>query len=124
MVKSIIKPFDYAVIIAVCVAIAMISFKVYTVDTRPPMVSIKSESGLSLYPIDIQRHIEVSGPLGITHIEIADGKVRVISSPCRDKLCLLKGDLVKNGDWTACMPNRVYVGIQGKNKEELDGFSY
>ncbi len=121
---NIIKPFDYALIVVVCVAIAIISFRVYAVDNRPPMVSVKSESGLSLYTIETERHVEVEGPLGITHIEIADGKARVVSSPCRDKLCLLKGDLVKNGDWTACMPNRVYVGIQGKSEEELDGLSY
>lgn len=122
--KNIIKPFDYAIIVVVCVVIAVISFRVYAVDNRPPMVSIKSESGLSLYPIDQKHHVEINGPLGITHIEIADGKARVVSSPCRDKLCLLKGDLVENGDWTACMPNRVYVGIQGKSEEELDGLSY
>ncbi|WP_217909531.1 NusG domain II-containing protein [Desulfosediminicola flagellatus] len=121
---NIIKPFDYALIVVVCVAIAIISFRVYAVDNRPPMVSVKSESGLSLYTIETERHVEVDGPLGITHIEIADGKARVVSSPCRDKLCLLKGDLVKNGDWTACMPNKVYVGIQGKKEEELDGLSY
>lgn len=124
MVKNIIKPFDYLIIIVVCVCIAVISYRLYAIDHRPPMVNVKSESGLSLYSIDTKHHLEVNGPLGITHVEIADGKVRVVDSPCRDKLCLLKGDLEKNGDWTACMPNKVYVGVQGKNVEELDGFSY
>ncbi len=124
MVKSIIKPFDYAIVIGVCIAISVVSYRVYAVDNRPPMVSIKSESGLSLYSIDTNHHLEVSGPLGVTHIEIVGGKAKVVSSPCRDKLCLLKGELTKNGDWTACMPNRVYVGVQGKSEEELDGFSY
>ena len=124
MVRNIVKPFDYVLVIMVCTAIAVLSFRVYHVDTQPSMVSVKTESGLSLYSIDQNRRLEVKGPMGITIIEIADSQVRVVSSPCRDKLCILKGTLQRSGDWTACMPNRVYVGIQGKVEEGLDEFSY
>ena len=86
---------------------------------------MKTETGVNLYPLDQDQRIEVRGPLGATVIEIADGRVRVVSSPCRDKLCILKGDLVKIGDWTACMPNRVMLKIEGKDKDEgPDELSY
>lgn len=124
MVRSIVKPFDYVLIIVICAAIAVLSFSVYHDDTQPFMVSVKTESGLSLYRLDQNRRLAVKGPIGTTLIEIVDAEVRVVSSPCRDKLCVLKGTLKKNGDWTACMPNRVYVSIQGKVEEGLDEFSY
>ena len=124
MVRSILKPFDFILILMVCAAIAIISFKVYHVDSQPFVVSVRTESGLSLYRIDQNRRLEVKGPMGITIVEIADAQVRVVSSPCRDKLCMLKGTLQKSGDWTACMPDRVYVGILGKDEEGLDEFSY
>lgn len=124
MWKRILKPFDIVITIIVCAAIAAISIRVYKVDDQPVAVSIQSESGLSIYPLNQNQRLEVEGPQGITVIEIANEQVWVVSSPCRDKLCMTKGILQKNGDWSACMPNRVYVGIEGKNEEELDELSY
>lgn len=124
MWKRIVKPFDFFIITLVCIAIVAISIRVYKVDGRPVAVSIQSESGLSIYPLNQAQRLEVKGPQGITFVEIADKQVRVLSSPCRDKLCIIKGVLKKNGDWTACMPNRVYIGIKGGKEEELDELSY
>lgn len=108
----------------VCTAIVVISIRVYSFDGQPVAVNIQSESGLSIYPLNQTQHLEIEGPQGITVIEIAEKQVRVISSPCRDKLCITKGVLKNNGDWTACMPNRIYVGIEGGKEEELDEISY
>ncbi|WP_163336283.1 NusG domain II-containing protein [Desulfopila sp. IMCC35008] len=124
MWKRIVKPFDVVITIMVCIAITVISFRVYTVDGQPVAVSIQSESGLSIYPLNQPQRLEVEGPQGLTVVEIVNKQARVVSSPCRDKLCIIKGVLKKNGDWTACMPNRIYVGIEGGKEEELDELSY
>ena len=124
MGRNLLKPLDVLITILVCGAIAAISVKVYDVDGRPVAVSVQSQSGLSMYPLNENRRLEVPGPLGVTVVVISEKQVRVISSPCRDKLCMNKGVLKKNGDWTACLPNLVYVGIKGGNREELDELSY
>ena len=124
MKRSLLKPLDVLITILVGAAIAAISVKAYDVDERPVAVSVKSQSGLSMYPLSENRRLEIPGPLGITVVAITDKQVRVLSSPCRDKLCMNKGILQKNGDWTACMPNLIYVGIKGRSKEELDELSY
>lgn len=124
MGKTILKPFDVVITILVCAAIAFISLKVYDVDGKPAGVRVKSETGVSIYPLSQNRRLEVEGPLGATVIDIADEQVRVVSSPCREKLCIIKGVLHKNGDWTACMPNLIYVGIEGGAEEGLDELSY
>jgi hypothetical protein len=124
MWKTIVKPFDFVITLLVCAVIISISITVYSVSGRPVSVKIQAESGLSIYPLNQNQHLEIDGPLGITVIEIHNKEVQVVSSPCRDKLCIIKGILHKNGDWTACMPNRIYIGIEGGTKEELDEFSY
>ena len=124
MLKNTIKPFDIVIIILVAAAIAGISAAVYRGDARPRVVVIKTEAGERMYPLDQNRTLKAEGPLGTTVIEIVDGRVKVVSSPCRDKLCILKGHLKKSGDWSACMPNRVFVEIRGGDKEALDELSY
>lgn len=67
------------------------------------------------YPAWHERQIAVSGPLGETVVEIAEGRARVVSSPCTQKICLRSGWLEAAGDATACVPNRVSVALLGRD---------
>ncbi len=97
---------------------------IYSNGNGSAMVEVKTAKALRLYPLNEDRQITVTGPLGETIIEIANKKVRILSSPCRGKLCIAKGNLDSSGDWSACLPNRVYVGIKNKAEGPLDGLSY
>jgi hypothetical protein len=66
-----------------------------------------------LYPLDASRDVEVPGPLGTTVVEIKDGNARVLDSPCPNKTCIAAGEISLNGQWLACLPNRVFVRIEG-----------
>lgn len=81
-------------------------------------VVIESDGGDYIYPIDQDRMLEIAGPLGVTVIQIADGTVAVISSPCRDKICIAAGALGETGQWSACLPNRVFVTVAGDSAED------
>lgn len=65
-------------------------------------------------PLDEARRVEVSGPLGTTLLEIKDGAVRVIHSPCRQQVCVRMGAIHYHGEVLACVPNRVVVQVVGK----------
>lgn len=65
-------------------------------------------------PISQERSIALHGPLGETLVEIAAGKVRVISSPCPRKICIAMGKIHRSGDLLACVPNQVVVRIEGE----------
>ncbi|MFW5686294.1 MAG: NusG domain II-containing protein, partial [Spirochaetota bacterium] len=80
-------------------------------------VSIENDEGVFLYPLDQDREIAVRGPLGNTIVEIEDGRVHVHESPCRDKICIAAGWLSDTGQWTACLPNRVFVRVEGGESE-------
>lgn len=71
-------------------------------------------------PLDQARHLDLQGPLGITQVEIAGGKVRVTSSPCPRKICIAMGDAHRSGDLLACVPNLVVVRIEGEETKGYD----
>ncbi len=103
-----------AVIVALAVAlIAGLAVHVYT-DATPHIVRIAhGDHEHRDYPAWQARRIPVAGPLGDTLIEIADGRVRVVASPCTQKLCVRAGWLDASGEATACVPNRVSVALLG-----------
>ena len=68
-----------------------------------------------ILPIDRNNAVSVEGPMGKTQIEIKDHNVRIMASPCNNKLCVHQG-------WTQqgtiiCLPNRVIVTIEGKPRQ-------
>lgn len=56
----------------------------------------------------LNREFSVEGPLGPSHIEIRDGRVRVAADPSPRQLCVLQG-WIPPGGAAVCLPNRVAV---------------
>jgi hypothetical protein len=72
------------------------------------LVEGKQWSRVDLYQA---QHIKVPGPLGESELEIRNGKIRFISSPCTLKQCIHYGWLTNGGEFNACLPNLVSVQI-------------
>lgn len=62
--------------------------------------------------------MKVNGMLGETEVEVAEDKVRIISSPCPDKDCVNQGWIKKPGQVLVCLPNRVVIKIEGESFEK------
>lgn len=58
----------------------------------------------------LNRIIPVPGPLGLTQVEIRDGRVRVKADPSPRQLCVKQGWL-QAGQAAICLPNRVSVEL-------------
>ncbi|WP_455197134.1 NusG domain II-containing protein [Kaarinaea lacus] len=56
---------------------------------------------------------KVQGRLGISQLEVHDGKIRFISSPCDTKQCIHQGWIGQSGEIAACVPNTISVRILG-----------
>jgi hypothetical protein len=56
----------------------------------------------------LNRVIEVPGPLGISRVEIRDGRVRIAADPSPLQLCVRQG-WIPPGAAAVCLPNRVAV---------------
>lgn len=91
------------------------------------LVYIQSEAGEEVYPLDEGRTVGVEGPIGTTFVEIDEGgSAAVVESPCPNDLCVHTGELIHRGDWAACMPNKVFVRIDGgpEDEEDVDSAAY
>jgi hypothetical protein len=67
--------------------------------------------------------IEVQGPLGVSKVEIDHGKVRMLSSPCPDKICERTGWISDSRVPIVCLPQRISVRIEGAQHGEIDEIS-
>ena len=57
------------------------------------------------------------GLLGESSIQVESGKAKFLDSPCENKNCIQSGEISANGQWAACLPNGIFINIEGKNKE-------
>lgn len=65
-------------------------------------------------PLSEDRVIKIPGPLGESIVEIKDRKVRMLYSPCPDKLCEKEGYISKPGQMIVCVPNRILIKIEAR----------
>ncbi len=71
-----------------------------------------------------QSQFKIRGPLGDSEINIAKGRVKVVSSPCVQKVCVYRGYIEKSGECIVCAPNGIVVKIVGESEtERLDAVS-
>lgn len=55
--------------------------------------------------------IDVPGALGVSKIQVEDGKIRFVQSPCDSKQCIHQGWISQGGELAACLPNKVSVQV-------------
>jgi hypothetical protein len=116
------RALDIAIFVFALLVITLISIQTYARGGGTPEIMIEAEQQW-IYPLDAEATVRVPGPLGETVVEIKDGAVRVISSPCPEKICIKTGRISKPGQWIACLPNRVFISIRGKRSEQPDAIS-
>lgn len=73
--------------------------------------------------LDHDQTIHVHGKLGDSILQVHDGMIRFIHSPCTTKFCIHSGWLKFNGDVMACLPNGVYVEVKG-GKRKYDSINF
>ncbi len=75
------------------------------------------------YPLNAPRRVEVTGTLGVSVIEIAPGRARVLSDPSPRQICVRQGWLTHAGATAICAPNEVTLQLKGQ-REAFDSLSY
>jgi len=72
------------------------------------------------YSLTQDRMIDITGPLGLTKVEIKGGRVAIKSSPCPHGTCTHMGDFGSEGGFLACVPNEVVVRVGKERSDGLD----
>ncbi len=119
-----LNPFDYvALVIAVAVVVGFVVLA-YGSTEAGSQIRIQGETRDYIYELATDREVEIPGPLGDTLIEIRAGEVRVVSSPCRDDICVAAGWVSQSGQWIACLPNRVFVRVEHAEEADVDAQTF
>ena len=138
-----IRALDISIFILALLAIGLISLQTYVRGGGTPQITIEAAGAPAagapaaggpadaagsaeqewIFPLDARTTLRVPGPLGETVVVIEDGSVRVVSSPCPEKICIKAGRISKPGQWIACLPNRVFISIRGRRSEQPDAIS-
>lgn len=115
--KFIFKPADFLFIIlsAALIAISIISLTGNSSPEAKAVIKVKDDE--YIYPLNQEQDLFFDGELGKSHIIIHDGCVEFKESPCRDKVCIHMGQGRKDGDFMACLPNRIIVTVQGGKRD-------
>lgn len=118
------KLLDYLAV-AAAVAVTVISLiSAISLNGSSLEVLIEADGREWLYPLDGEKELDFQGPVGHTILIITEGHARVLHSDCKEQICVQTGRIDAPGQWIACMPNRVFISVRGKEEGELDGESY
>jgi len=110
---GIVKLWDLIIII---LALALTGFSAFAVYVKPQNISrvlIQGRDGQWIFPLDAEETVMVPGPLGNTIIKIQYRQAWVESSPCANQICVAAGHIQRLGIWVACLPNHVFLMIEG-----------
>jgi len=120
-----LRLFDFAAIAVAAAAVAAASVAAYAPGSGEPNAIVSGDEGQWIYPLSSDAELSVAGPLGITLVQVSDGAVRVLDSPCSNKTCIAAGSVSKPGQWIACLPNKVFVRVEGGTSDDgVDAATY
>ena len=111
---------DYIVIVffIFAIIIGFKSIKNFSVDS----VEIVTPFKKIIIPLYKNKIIKIKGYDGFLILQIKDNKVRVLKSTCLNKICVKTGWINKNGEYIACVPNKILIKLikKEKNKRDID----
>jgi len=120
-IKTYLKPLDILVLALAAVLTAAVAGMAYSGEDSSLRVVIRGPDKTWVYPLDAEVQVVVPGVIGETTVRIHDGQAAIVSSPCSGQTCVAAGALHKNGQWAACLPNRVFVLVEGaEGGESID----
>lgn len=84
-------------------------------------VRITTNGETDRYPISEDRTIEQkNGKSRYNTIVIKDNEVYMENASCPDQICVHHKAVSKNGESIICLPNEVYIEIEGSTVREID----
>jgi hypothetical protein len=111
---ELILPGDWLTLAGAAVIVAALGLRFWSTD-KPDRVEVRAAGKLvATLALDRATTLEVSGPLGLTRIEVEPGRARVVSDPGPRQYCVRQGWLARNGAVAICAPNQVSLALAGR----------
>lgn len=115
---SLLRPGDFLVL-ALAAALVGASYGMFWAprvegDTAVVSVGRGVSSEISLLADDT---VPIKGLIGRSLLQVQDGRIRFVDSPCPGRYCVHTGWIDRTGQVAACLPNGVVVEIRGGERE-------
>jgi hypothetical protein len=107
---------DYLVVLLGLVLVVYLFKTLWHAEHAAKLQIRQGEQVFATLSLNQDRVVEITGPLGTSTIEIKQGKVRFVSSPCANQYCVHQGWLHRAGQAAICLPNRVSLELLGAQK--------
>jgi hypothetical protein len=122
--KEILKVGD-VVVIGLLMGLTLASIFMTDVLFEPGESVSVVVDGKEMYHLSLSENqtIEVQGPLGLSVIKVEKGHAFIQKAPCPYQTCVKMGKISRSGDIIVCIPNRILVKIEGKDRRELDSIT-
>ena len=118
------KPLDFFVIVLALALTLAIAVTVYSGEAASRVI-VRGPDKTWIYPLDTEEQVIVNGAIGETRVMIQKGRAAIVSSPCSGQTCVAAGGMHKNGQWAACLPNRVFLLVEGVDSgDAVDAVSW
>jgi len=111
---------DAAAVLAAASLVFLSSLGAVDAAGEPRVVIADAKGQEWIYPLDTDLEVPIEGPLGISTVHIHDGRVAIESSPCPNQTCVAAGSIDRPGQWVACLPNQVFVRVEGGTDDGSD----
>ena len=107
----------------VLLAVALVLFAVLQLrPTGGTAVLTYGEDGQTMeIPLNKNARYDVDTGLYTIHLEVKDGAIAFVDSPCPDHLCEGYGWLSRQDDWAACLPAKANVVVMSEGKVVMEG---
>ncbi len=117
--KSLVKPLDLLVVLIVllfCVCPLILRGK-----SSPEYVSI-SLNGNTILNLDMHTDtlVTVVGECGLFAVRIKNCAASIESSKCPEQICVHAHPISRTGESIICVPNRIIITIQGRQRDSFD----
>ncbi|MCR5774187.1 MAG: NusG domain II-containing protein [Lachnospiraceae bacterium] len=80
----------------------------------------KDRETVGVYSLDEDRIVEIDGS---NTFEIKDGRVRMVSADCPDRVCVHSREISSDGESIVCLPNHVVLKITGGEGGGIDAIT-
>jgi len=122
--KKAVTRWDWAILIILIFlsGLSLYIFHPFHVRSNCVWISAGGKT-LGFYPLNQDRIITASGPLGTTIIKIHNGEASILKAPCPHKFCQKMGPIPSHGDIMVCIPNRIIVEIKKRKGRETDAIT-
>ena len=113
-----LKPFDIVFVLIFLIVIFLSFFNLFSKkNEKAAELFVQTPSEKVIYSRSKDGIYKFKGLLGESSIQVESGKAKFIDSPCENKNCIQSGEISTHGQWAACLPNGIFINIEGKSKE-------